>query len=71
MDNYGNGKKPGFAVKNCERCGNAFECNAADIENCDCYSIRLKDTEMEKISTIYKDCLCMKCLRELSKKQSS
>ena len=65
MDNYANGKKPVVTVKTCERCGNSFECNAADIQNCDCHAIKITGKQMVNIPASYKDCLCMKCLREL------
>ncbi len=66
MDNYANGKKPVVAVKTCERCGNNFECNNADIQNCDCHAIKITCKQTDNLSASYKDCLCMKCLQELS-----
>jgi hypothetical protein len=51
--------------KQCERCGNAFECNPANITACQCSSVQLNDQERSFIRKQFDDCLCGKCLNEL------
>ena len=65
MDNYANGTKPGKAIKTCERCGDRFECNVADIENCDCRTVKISQEDRDRIELLYNDCVCVKCLQEL------
>ena len=51
--------------KICERCGNVFACNAADIPDCGCSAIKI-GAGIESLLSRYRDCLCAKCLQELA-----
>ena len=65
MNNYANGTKQAKAIKTCERCGDRCECNAADIENCDCRTVKVSNEVRDRIRLDYRDCLCVKCLKEV------
>jgi acyl-CoA hydrolase len=52
--------------KNCQRCGQAFQCNVNDISSCGCYGITLSEAQQQKISEKYDDCICPECLRYYS-----
>ncbi len=51
--------------KRCPRCYCEFFCNHENIALCDCSKIKMTVAEREKISKLYSDCLCVKCLEEL------
>ena len=40
--------------KKCERCGNYFNCNAADIKHCACNTVKITGKEIEYISMHYR-----------------
>jgi len=50
-------------IKNCERCGNSFECLANDIQNCACNKLELPKEYMAYLNQKYKNCLCLGCLK--------
>lgn len=53
-------------LKNCPRCGKAFECRVGDITNCQCYGIQLSLEEECFITEHYPgQCLCSNCLHLL------
>lgn len=52
--------------KSCPVCNKTFHCNAADIINCECYSIKLTDEAKKHIAATYKDCLCKDCLNKIN-----
>ncbi len=54
------------AEKICERCGKSFCCNAADIEHCECNTVKITGKEIEYIQLHFRDCLCVQCLHEIS-----
>ena len=60
---------PLHEIKNCPACGNAFECKAGSIAQCDCTKILLTQNEKNFIEKKYTDCLCLKCLQKI--KESS
>lgn len=49
----------------CPRCKIKFTCNAGDIKNCQCYTIKLSEKEGELLEENFEDCLCIKCLLEI------
>lgn len=51
-----------MSQKQCARCWNAFECNAQNITQCQCAGIVLSDEQRMIIASLYKDCLCKRCL---------
>ena len=51
--------------KNCQRCGNDFECLPHDIQNCGCSKVELQDSTLEYLSKTNYDCLCNSCLNAL------
>jgi hypothetical protein len=53
-------------LKNCPRCGNAFECKPGNITQCQCYGIGLNAEQRAYIEQRYDDCLCRDCLQYLS-----
>lgn len=59
---------PYHEPKTCPRCGNAFECKAGDITQCQCYGIQLTTEERAFMEERYKDCLCRNCLLDLKNK---
>lgn len=52
-------------AKACPRCGNAFECKAGDITQCQCYGIPMSLEERAFLEGRYRECLCAACLLEL------
>jgi len=58
-------------LKYCERCGSAFECKPGNITQCQCYEFQLSEELKAKIWEEYSDCMCGKCLKELSDKIES
>jgi ribosomal protein L34E len=57
-------------IKNCSVCGATFECNAADIANCQCYAVKVPEDIAAIISKRYADCLCAQCLQEIIQKET-
>ena len=51
--------------KICPRCQTVFECRAADISNCQCYSIQLNEQERAFLENNYHDCLCADCINAI------
>ena len=48
--------------KNCPRCGQAFECKAGTIMQCQCYGVLLTGWQRARMEGQYADCLCRDCL---------
>lgn len=57
-------------IKTCALCGVAFECNAADIVNCQCYAVKVPEHVAAIITKRYSDCLCAQCLQEIIQKET-
>ena len=55
----------------CGRCGTSFECNAADVINCQCNAVVITSTQQDLIKNNYADCLCANCLQQLAGVQLS
>lgn len=55
--------------KKCPICGTDFLCRHNDIIACQCSSVLLNDLQREYIKKNYNDCLCLTCLREISKRE--
>ncbi len=53
--------------KICPACGKGFQCNAADIDKCQCSALELKEATLAALSRDYGDCLCADCLLRLSR----
>ncbi len=51
--------------KQCQQCGNTFQCKAGSIVQCQCSSIQLTLEERAAIEKQFDDCLCINCLKEL------
>ena len=56
----------------CPRCSAKFVCNAANIEQCQCWGVELGSRELEYlksqgVSEQYVGCLCRSCLLEIQK----
>jgi len=51
----------------CPRCKKAFDCKAADIEQCACTSLTLSAAALPLIAGYGKQCLCLNCLTYLNK----
>lgn len=49
----------------CPRCGGGFECGA-EQGRCDCFELTLSPEQQAEIARQWTDCLCLRCLRELS-----
>jgi len=52
--------------KTCPACHNTFLCNAADIANCECFSIKLTEEAKKHIGETYNECLCKECLYKIN-----
>ncbi|MCQ2313790.1 MAG: cysteine-rich CWC family protein [Bacteroidales bacterium] len=50
--------------KKCPRCGFVFECS--HNATCFCVKINLSSTTRKHLKEHYSDCLCEKCLKEIS-----
>jgi hypothetical protein len=57
--------------KTCSKCQGTFICNAADVKNCHCSSVPLKEKTLKKLQTTYADCLCQDCLNSFYSNQES
>ncbi len=53
-------------IKNCERCGDAFECKVGNIAQCQCAEVPLSERTKSFLEESNFDCLCKKCLNELN-----
>jgi nicotinate-nucleotide--dimethylbenzimidazole phosphoribosyltransferase len=53
---------PKHEIKECGRCGAAFECKPGDVAHCHCYTVRLSPGMQHRLAQTYKDCLCHDCL---------
>lgn len=51
-------------TSNCPRCAQPFACGAAE-GRCDCFELRLSDSERCAVAQAYTDCLCLRCLGEI------
>lgn len=51
--------------KYCPRCYREFLCDSNNVDLCECLKILMSEEEREKISAMYSDCLCVRCLEEL------
>ena len=51
--------------KYCPRCKSVFECSVNRFQICQCTGTTLSGDERIFISKFYKDCLCIKCLKEM------
>lgn len=55
-------------TKNCPRCNTNFECKSGSILLCQCQTILLSEEQMNYVSSLYDDCLCISCLYALRTK---
>nr|WP_295083288.1 cysteine-rich CWC family protein [uncultured Roseateles sp.] len=53
----------------CPRCGAGFHCGAQDTR-CDCFDLQLSAALRQRLSEQYSRCLCLSCLRELSRAEA-
>lgn len=56
----------------CPRCGSVFTCNAADIKQCQCWGVGLKEDDFaylkdQGFSAEQTGCLCRDCLLQIQK----
>lgn len=49
----------------CEACGAEFTCGAT-LTGCWCSDVKLSDEQRAKLTTLYRNCLCRKCLRHIA-----
>ena len=56
---------PKHESKNCQRCGEGFECKTGSILLCQCQTVELSLEHLEYIAANYDDCLCASCLLDL------
>ncbi|QCX54123.1 cysteine-rich CWC family protein [Elizabethkingia sp. JS20170427COW] len=54
-----------YEEKNCPRCQAPFDCKVGSIMLCQCSDIQLNYEELNYIGSLYDDCLCLKCMKEL------
>lgn len=52
--------------KTCARCGAAFTCKVDDLAHCQCIGVRLSADLLGQLAASYDDCLCSRCLKELT-----
>lgn len=52
-------------AKYCPRCQSKFECKAGSIFLCQCINISLTESERIYLGSLYDDCLCLSCLKEV------
>ncbi len=60
----------GIANTDCPRCHQAFVCNAANIEQCQCWGVNLAAADLGYLAKLgfsakESGCLCRKCLLEI------
>jgi ribosomal protein L34E len=48
-------------IKNCSKCGKAFEC--LHNKDCWCMDYVISPENLQKIQETYADCLCSECLK--------
>ncbi len=53
-------------IKKCERCNQEFNCRHDDIFECHCIHVPISEKAQKYLKENYKDCLCNKCLREIT-----
>lgn len=53
-------------IKQCPRCGRAFECKVNNPLHCQCMAVTLTVAQLESLQEQYEDCLCVDCLRLLA-----
>lgn len=53
-------------IKQCPRCGAAFECKVNNPMHCQCAHIMLSSDQLEGLQARYDDCLCASCLRQVA-----
>jgi hypothetical protein len=58
-------------TKTCARCGASFICKVDDLPHCQCVGVSLSPEMLGKLKDDYNDCLCSRCLKELSGKDRS
>jgi len=56
-------------IKQCERCGNPFECKPLHISECQCANIHLTEKAQAFIQSHFNNCLCKECLLEINQMQ--
>jgi hypothetical protein len=56
--------------KTCPRCGARFDCRVATPTECQCAGIELSAQRTAEIHARWGDCLCPRCLRELSEAET-
>ena len=64
--------KLSIAEIECPRCGGVFTCNAADIKQCQCWGVGLKEDDFaylkgQGFSAEQTGCLCRDCLLQIQK----
>lgn len=53
--------------RNCEKCGRAFTCGAADpAKPCWCTEVPVSPGSLKELREQYEDCLCPECLRAVA-----
>lgn len=52
--------------KKCPKCKELFVCNHNNIRNCHCAEVKLSEKQKAWIKDNFSNCLCNKCLREIS-----
>ncbi|MEP7102085.1 MAG: cysteine-rich CWC family protein [Burkholderiales bacterium] len=50
----------------CPRCGGGFRCGVNDVEPCACTTVTLDARTLADLRASYDDCLCLRCLVDLS-----
>ncbi|WP_369665882.1 cysteine-rich CWC family protein [Thioalkalicoccus limnaeus] len=55
--------------KRCARCGASFLCKVDDLPHCQCVGVALPQDLLGELAQSYSDCLCSRCLKELSGRQ--
>jgi uncharacterized C2H2 Zn-finger protein len=53
-------------IKQCPRCGAAFECKVNNPLHCQCAHILLSSDQLETLQARYDDCLCANCLQQVA-----
>lgn len=53
-------------LKICLKCNENFDCNAADIENCGCRTIKLMPETITFLKKTNYNCLCSNCLGHIN-----
>ncbi|WP_075187069.1 cysteine-rich CWC family protein [Teredinibacter haidensis] len=51
--------------KPCPRCEKPFQCNAADISNCQCFKVQISPKAQAFIAKRWQECLCNQCLKRV------